>query len=808
MYRFKRFTEKANAALNMAMESACEMGHTYVGTEHLLLGLLREGSGVAATVLAARGITVLRYMEKILAGESGGAYSVLTPDDFTPRAKAAMEMALTDAALSGQRLAGTEHLLAAILRDDTGVAVRLLQQLDGRPSELLADIARVTAPRSADATARASGKSRTPTLDQFGRDLTRLARVGKLDPVIGRDEEILRVVRILCRRTKNNPCLIGEPGVGKTAVVEGLAQRIVAGEVPDMLCDKRLVTLDLTGMVAGTKYRGDFEERVKNAVGEAIKAGDVLLFIDELHNLIGTGAAEGAVDAANIFKPLLARGELRLVGATTVAEYRRHIEKDTALERRFQPVTVSEPTPEQTRAILVGLRRRYEEHHRVTITDEALDTAIRLSERYIPDRFLPDKAIDLIDEAASGLRLIPAEDASSLQGELARLEREKRDAVSRQAFELAARLHNEERALAAQLSSSDAAASPLYGEVTGAHIAAIVAGWTGIPVEQVSREEEERLRSLEALLHRRIVGQDEAVSAVARAVRRSRVGLKDPRRPSGSFIFLGPTGVGKTELCKTLAGTVYGDEKAMIRLDMSEYMEKHSVSRLVGSPPGYVGHDEGGQLTEQVRRHPYSVLLFDEIEKAHPDVFNMLLQILEDGQLTDAQGRRVDFRNTLIVMTSNVGAREIAGQGKVGFGTGTGDAGGYPAARAAAMAELKRLFRPEFINRVDEIIVFRALTRAEVERIAERLLAQTAARLEALGYRCDVQDGVAAHIAESGYDPVYGARPLRRALQAQAEDVIAEQLLGGAYEQGDTVRVSVHDGKIACYKEEKETADL
>ncbi len=806
MYRFKRFTEKANTALNMAMEAAREMGHTYVGTEHLLLGLLREGSGVAATVLAARGVTVLRYMEKILAGEGGGAYSVLTPDDFTPRAKAAMELALTDAALSGQRLAGTEHLLTAILRDDTGVAVRLLQQLDGRPSELLADIARVTAPHTAEASARTGGKSRTPTLDQFGRDLTKLARLGRLDPVVGRDEEILRVIRILCRRTKNNPCLIGEPGVGKTAVVEGLAQRIVAGEVPDTLCDKRLVTLDLTGMVAGTKYRGDFEERVKNAVNEVIKAGDVLLFIDELHNLIGTGAAEGAVDAANIFKPLLARGELRLVGATTIAEYRRHIEKDTALERRFQPVTVSEPTPEQARAILRGLRRRYEEHHRVRITDEAIDAAIRLSERYIPDRFLPDKAIDLVDEAAAGLRLIPAGDAPSVRGELARLEREKRDAVSRQAFELAARLHNEERSLAAQLVSEDA--EPLYGEVTGAQVAAVVASWTGIPVEQVGREEEQRLRSLEEVLHRRIVGQDEAVSAVARAVRRSRVGLKDPRRPSGSFIFLGPTGVGKTELCKALADTVYGDEKAMIRLDMSEYMEKHSVSRLVGSPPGYIGHDEGGQLTEQVRRHPYSVLLFDEIEKAHPDVFNMLLQILEDGQLTDAQGRRVDFRNTLIVMTSNVGAREIAGQGKVGFGTVGDDAAGYPAARAAAMAELKRLFRPEFINRVDEIIVFRALTRAEVERITERLLTQTAARLEALGLRCAVQEGVAAHLAESGYDPVYGARPLRRALQTQVEDVIAEQLLGGLYAKGDTVRITVQGDGIVCYKEEKETADL
>ncbi len=806
MYRFKRFTDKANAALNMAMESARDMGHTYVGTEHLLLGMLREGSGVAAAVLAARGITVLRYMEKILGGEGGGVYSTLTPDDFTPRAKAAMESALTDAALAGQRLAGTEHLLAAILRDDTSVAVRLLQQLDGRPNELLADIVRVTAPRAADTAARTGGKSRTPTLDRFGRDLTQLARLGRLDPVIGRDEEILRVIRILCRRTKNNPCLIGEPGVGKTAVVEGLAQRIIAGDVPESLCDKRLVTLDLTGMVAGTKYRGDFEERVKSAVSEVVSAGDVLLFIDELHNLIGTGAAEGAVDAANIFKPLLARGELRLVGATTIAEYRRHIEKDTALERRFQPVTVSEPTPEQTREILVGLRRRYEEHHRVRITDEAIDAAIRLSERYIADRFLPDKAIDLIDEAASGLRLTSAEEPRGVQGELARLEREKRDAVSRQAFELAARLHNEERALAARLQARDGEAMALYGEVTGAHIAAIVASWTGIPVEQVGREEEERLRGLEGLLHRRIVGQDEAVEAVARAVRRSRVGLKDPRRPSGSFIFLGPTGVGKTELCKALAETVFGDEKAMIRLDMSEYMEKHSVSRLVGSPPGYVGHDEGGQLTEQVRRHPYSVLLFDEIEKAHPDVFNMLLQILEDGHLTDSQGRRVDFRNTLIVMTSNVGAREIAGQGKVGFGVGD-ETVNYPAACTAAMAELKKLFRPEFINRVDEIIVFRALGRAEVERIAAQLLSQMAERVESLGYLCDVRQGVAEHLAASGYDPVYGARPLRRALQAQVEDVIAEQILSGVYEKGDTVRVSVRDGKIACYKEQKATAD-
>ncbi len=804
MYRFKRFSEKANIALNMAMDAAREMGHTYVGTEHLVLGMLREGSCVAATVLAARGITVLRYMEKILCGEDGGAYSVLTPDDFTPRAKAAMEMALTDAALAGQRLAGTENLLAAILRDDTGVAVRLLRQLDGRPSDLLTDIARVTAPRTTQTINRSAGKSQTPMLDQFGRDLTDLAQRGKLDPVVGRDEEITRVMRILCRRTKNNPCLIGEPGVGKTAVVEGLAQRIIAGEAPEVLCDKRLVTLDLTGMVAGTKYRGDFEERVKNVVNEVIKAGDILLFIDELHNLIGTGAAEGAVDAANIFKPLLARGELRLIGATTIKEYRRHIEKDSALERRFQPITVNEPTAEQARAILFGLRQRYEEHHRVHITNEAIDAAIRLSERYIPDRFLPDKAIDLIDEAASGLGLMPAKQTPCWRGELTRLEREMQIAVSNQAFELAARLHREERALQEQMAMQEA---PIYGELTAEHIAAVVASWTGIPIEHVDREEEERLRCLEEQLHRRIVGQDEAVSAVARAVRRGRVGLQDPRRPSGSFIFLGPTGVGKTELCKALADTVYGDEKAMIRLDMSEYMEKHSVSRLVGSPPGYIGYDEGGQLTEQVRRYPYSVLLFDEIEKAHPDVFNLLLQILEDGQLTDAQGKRVDFRNTLIVMTSNVGAREIAGQGKVGFGVTQGEGASYSVARAAALAELKRLFRPEFINRVDDIIVFRTLTHTEIERIAQQLLAQTQQRLAGIGYGCMVSEGVAEHLARSGYDPVYGARPLRRCLQTQVEDVIAQQLLSGVYAKGDTVRIAVRDGEIVCYKQEKATAD-
>ena len=805
MYRFKRFTEKANTALNMAIQAAREMGHTYIGTEHILLGLLREGTGVAAVVLAARGITVMRYAEGILAGESGGLYSALTPEDFTPRAKAAMEMALTDAALAQQRFAGTEHILAAILRDDTSVAVRLLTLLDGRPAELLSDLSRAVAPPAGGSGSRQepAKNSRTPTLEQYGRDLTRLARAGRLDPVVGREEEINRVLQILCRRTKNNPCLIGEPGVGKTAVAECLAQRMAADEVPEMLRGKRLVTLDLTGMVAGTKYRGDFEERVKNAIAEVSKAGDVLLFIDELHNLIGAGAAEGAVDAANILKPVLARGELQLIGATTLSEYRRHIEKDAALERRFQPVMVREPNEEQALAILRGLRDKYEAHHRIKITDEALAAAVSLSVRYIPDRFLPDKAVDLMDEAASRVRLAAdaaPSDVRQLESEAARLSAEKKAAIHEQDFELAARLRDEEKQLAGQLLHQreewhrQDRQKGHADEVTPAHVAAVVAGWTGIPAEQVTLEERQQLQQLEATLHRRVVGQEEAVSAVARAVRRSRVGLQDPARPGGSFIFLGPTGVGKTELCKALAACLFGDEKAMIRLDMSEYMEKHAVSRLLGSPPGYVGHEEGGQLTEAVRRRPYTVVLFDEVEKAHPDTFNLLLQILEDGQLTDSQGRRVDFRHAIIVMTSNVGAREMAGQGRVGFGEAEQtDAAGL---RAAAMGELKKLFRPELLNRVDEVIVFRPLTREQVERIAEKLLSELTGRLERLGYGCAVGDGVAAALARAGFDPVYGARPLRRALQSRVEDPLAERLLAGEFQPGDTVRLTVEGDAI------------
>ncbi len=812
MYRFKRFTEKAGIALNAAVNAAREMGHTYVGTEHLVLGLLREGSGVAAVVLSARGVTALRYARKIMEVESGGVPSMLTPDDFTPRAITAMETALAEAAMAQQRYAGTEHILAAILRDDSSVAVRLLQQLDVRPAEVLNDLTRAAGAHSIQADVLPSSKNaRTPLLEQYGKDLTRLAAAGELDPVVGREEEINRVIQILCRRTKNNPCLIGEPGVGKTAVAEGLARRIVAGEVPDILRDKRLVTLDLTGMVAGTKYRGDFEERVKSTIAEVRKAGDVLLFIDEIHNLIGTGAAEGAVDAANILKPLLARGALQLVGATTVEEYRRHIEKDAALERRFQPVTVAEPSPAQTLEILQGLRSRYESHHGVQVTDEALEAAVTLSVRYIPDRYLPDKAIDLMDEASARVRL--REEESTLpsavlpESTVASFDVEIRKAVHARDFRRAAELQAGKTTSCKRLQEQHNAwypqepTAPLA--VSATDVAAVVALWTGLPAEQVSREEQTRLQQLESLLHERMVGQEEAVRAVARAVRRSRVGLQDPDRPGGSFIFLGPTGVGKTQLCKALAAVLFGDEKSLIRLDMSEYMEKHTVSRLIGSPPGYVGHEEGGQLTEQLRRRPYAVVLLDEIEKAHPDVFNLLLQILEDGQLTDAQGRRTDFRHALVIMTSNVGARQIAGDGQLGFGDRIANA---QQQRAAALSELKKLFRPELLNRVDEIIVFRSLTPAEVESIARQMLNTLASRLESLGYRCRIEEAVASVLAQAGYDPVYGARPLRRALQSRVEDVLAEQLLEGRYEKGDTITVCVQDGEIRCGKAVCETA--
>ncbi len=818
MYRFKGFTEKANAALNLAIDSAQRLGHTYIGTEHIVLGLLREGSGVAATVLSAHGITAESYQEKIMETESSGQYTHLSPEDFTPRTKKAMEMAVAEAGALQQGYVGTEHILLAVLRDETSIAMRLLAAFGIRASELADETLRAMGSEAMGVGNSSSPRQRqgavktgkTPVLDQFGRDLTEMARAGKLDPVIGRAAEIQRVVQILSRRTKNNPCLIGEPGVGKTAVAEGLAQKIIAQEVPETLKDKRVVTLDLTGMVAGTKYRGDFEERIKNALEEVAREKNIVLFIDEIHTIIGAGAAEGAVDAANILKPSLARGEIQVIGATTLEEYRKHIEKDAALERRFQPITVGEPSDEETIEILKGLRDKYEAHHKVKITDEAIRAAVQLSTRYISDRYLPDKAIDLIDEAASRVRLkafTAPTDVRQLEEEVKRLAAEKKSAVNEQDFERAARLRDEEKAIQQQLEEQrnewQEKNAGITNEVAANDIAEIVAGWTGVPVSQLTEEEGQRLLKLEDVLHERIVGQQEAVTAVAKAIRRGRVGLKDPRRPIGSFIFLGPTGVGKTELCKTLAEAMFGDENAMIRLDMSEYMEKHTVSRLVGSPPGYVGYDEGGQLTEKIRRKPYTVLLFDEIEKAHPDVFNMLLQILEDGILTDAQGRRVDFKNTVIIMTSNVGARLITEKRSFGFG----DVGEVTAKeeterrnRENVLSELKKTFRPEFLNRVDDIIVFHQLTQEDIEQIARRMLSSLSRRVQGLEITLTVSDEAVEELAKVGFDPVYGARPLRRAIQSRVEDPLAEKLLEGLFSAGDTVNVALENGQFVFSK--------
>ena len=815
MYRFKGFTEKANTALNLAIESAEALGHTYIGTEHIVLGLLQEGTGVAASVLGGRGVTAVQYQQKIVESESSGQHTRLTPEDFTPRAKKAMEMAVAEAAVMQHGYVGTEHILIAVLRDESSVAVRLIASLGARPDELMRDIGKAIGANPAQtasegirggASSASKGPGKTPTLDQFGRDLTAMAKEGKLDPVIGRGKEIERVIQILSRRTKNNPCLIGEPGVGKTAIAEGLAQKITADEVPELLRGKRVVTLDLTGMVAGTKYRGDFEERIKNAIDEVIREKNVILFIDEIHTIIGAGAAEGAVDAANILKPSLARGELQVIGATTLDEYRKHIEKDAALERRFQPVTVGEPTAEEAILILRGLRDKYEAHHKVKITDEALEAAVTLSTRYISDRYLPDKAIDLVDEAASRVRLkafTAPPDLKKLEEEVKRLSEEKKAAVNEQDFERAAHLRDEEKELAQKLEEQrghwQEKNAGITGEVSAADIAEIVSSWTGVPVVQLTEAEGQRLLRMEEILHERIVGQDEAVTAVAKAIRRGRVGLKDPRRPIGSFIFLGPTGVGKTELCKALAEAMFGDENAMIRLDMSEYMEKHTVSRLVGSPPGYVGYDEGGQLTEKIRRKPYSVVLFDEIEKAHPDVFNMLLQILEDGILTDAQGRRVDFKNTVFIMTSNVGARMFTEHRKLGFAVATQKdaAENQKQIREDVLGELKKTFRPEFLNRVDDIIVFQQLSEEDIRRIARRMLQSLDKRLEDMGMTLEVSDDAVAEIAKEGFDPVYGARPLRRAIQSRIEDVLAEQLLEGRFRSGDVVQVGVKDNRFS-----------
>ena len=811
MYVFKGFTEKANTALNLSIESAQELGHTYIGTEHIVLGLLREGTGVASSVLGGRGVTAAAYRESIIQTESNGQPSRLSPEDFTPRAKKAMEMAIAEATAMNHGYVGTEHILIAVLRDENSVAAHILETQGARADEMMSDIARAVGASSGKTpaesirggrTSSSNNGGKTPTLDQFGRDLTKMAKDGALDPVIGRAQEIERVIQILSRRTKNNPCLIGEPGVGKTAVVEGLAQRITDDEVPELLSGKRVVTLDLTGMVAGTKYRGDFEERIKNAIAEVEKAGDVILFIDEIHTLIGAGAAEGAVDAANILKPSLARGELQVIGATTLDEYRKHIEKDAALERRFQPITVGEPTSEEAVQILRGLRDRYEAHHKVKITDRSITAAVQLSTRYISDRYLPDKAIDLIDEAASRVRLrafTAPPDMKQIEDEVKRLSEEKESAVNEQDFERAATLRDKQKDVIDRLEllkkEWQEKNSGITGEVTEHDIAEIVSSWTGVPVVQLTEEEGNRLLNMENILHERLVGQNEAVTAVSRAIRRGRVGLKNPNRPTGSFIFLGPTGVGKTELCKALAAAMFGSEDAMIRLDMSEYMEKHTVSRLVGSPPGYVGYDDGGQLTEKLRRKPYSVVLFDEIEKAHPDVFNMLLQILEDGMLTDAHGRRVDFKNAIIIMTSNVGARQITEKHSMGFGT-PAEAGAdeeQKRIRDNVMGELKRAFRPEFLNRVDDIIVFHKLTQEEIEQIARRMLSSLAERLNDMNMTLSVSDSAVKEISRAGFDAVYGARPLRRAIQSGIEDALSEKLLEGVFKSGSAIMIDYDD---------------
>ena len=820
-----KFTPRAEEALRLSQEAAEEMGHGYVGSEHLLLGLIREEEGIAHRVLSEYGVTDEMVCDVLQRSVGKGLSGTAPSQGLTPRAKSVVELAVSEAARMGSSYIGTEHLLMGILREGGNMALRILRTMGVDSKKMYSSIVQklndtphtVT---SGASTANRESDKKNKTLAEFTRDLTEAARAGKLDPVIGREKEIQRVIQILSRRTKNNPVLIGEPGVGKTAIAEGLAERIASGDVPEELLDKKILSLDLSGMVAGTKYRGEFEERIKNTLAEVKKAGNVILFIDELHTIVGAGSAEGAVDAANIIKPALGRGEIRVIGATTLNEYRKYIEKDAALERRFQPVTVGEPTPEATLEILKGLRDKYESHHKLTITDEALEAAVQLSKRYIGDRFLPDKAIDLMDEAASQVRMTAeasSPDLKALEEKITALHREKTEAVAAQDFEKAAQLRDIEKNYQEQVEiERDNWRKQLAqnrGNVTADDVAKVVAGWTGIPVTRLTEDESMRLLKLEEKLHQRVVGQDEAVNAVAKAIRRSRVGLKDPKRPIGSFLFLGPTGVGKTELCKTLAEAMFGDENAMVRIDMSEYMEKHTVSRLVGSPPGYVGHEEGGQLTEKVRRKPYSVVLFDEIEKAHEDVWNILLQILEDGIVTDSQGRKVDFKNTIIVMTSNVGAKNItADAARLGFdGSEKGEKESeevrFDRIRDAVMADLKRTFRPEFLNRIDEIIVFRQLTEENIRQIARRMLDVTGARMAQQGITLAADDDAVAELARDGFDPQYGARPLRRAIQSMVEDAVAEKMLEGQLKSGDTAHVRLRDGKVVIESEAASAAE-
>ena len=808
-----KFTSRAKKAIELAQDEAINLGHNYIGTEHILYGLVREGAGVASKVLQNQGVTPNDVENKIIDMIGKEVITSQETLGFTPRSKRVIENSFIEARKLGYDYIGTEHLLIGILREGDSIAVRILLDLNVDLPRLYNEIVTVineaedVSKGGATNSKQTGSYNSTPTLNQFGEDLTKKAKEGKLDPVVGRSKEIERVIQILSRRTKNNPCLIGEPGVGKTAIVEGLAQKINLGDVPEVLKNKRVVSLDISGMVAGAKYRGDFEERIKKALGEVKKAGDVILFIDEIHTIVGAGSAEGAIDAANILKPMLARGEIQLVGATTIGEYRKYIEKDSALERRFSPVTVNEPTEKDTIIILKGIRDKYEAHHNVKITDEAIEAAVTLSERYINDRFLPDKAIDLIDEASSKARLQTynePEELKNMQEEIDRITKDKEEAVRSQKFEKAATLRDEEKALKEKYEEKEKSwknqNTKKVVKITEENIADVISLWTGIPAKKISEDENQRLRNLEKSLHERVIGQNEAVEAVSKAIRRGRVGLKDPNRPIGSFLFLGPTGVGKTELSKALAESLFGDESAMIRIDMSEYMEAHSVSKLIGSPPGYVGFEEGGQLTEKIRRKPYAVILFDEIEKAHPDVMNMLLQILDDGRLTDSNGRTVNFKNTVIIMTSNIGARIITDKKTLGFSNeGNKDKNEqmeYENTKKEVMAELKREFRPEFINRIDEIIVFHKLNDEEISKIIELMLNEVSKRMKEQKYEIEFDGKVKDLIAKKGIDKSFGARPLKRTIQNLVEDKIAEAILDGKIKRGKLVKVTADDEKV------------
>ncbi len=804
---YYKFTARAEKALELAQELAMDLGHNYIGTEHLLYGLVAEGTGVACKVLVNQGLTedgVKQEIEEIV----GMGATIENPEQisFTPRSKRVIENAFLEARRTGTEYIGTEHILIGIMKEGDSVAIRIMMEEGAAPQKIYNELNRVLT-EDVEADSEKQGNkmgsyNSTPTLNQYGVDLTKQAKEGKLDPVIGRKEEIQRVIQILSRRTKNNPCLIGEPGVGKTAVAEGLAEKIVSGDVPEILKNKRVVSLDISSMVAGAKYRGDFEERIKKALKEVKKAGDVIIFIDEVHTIVGAGSAEGAVDAANILKPLLARGEIQLVGATTLKEYRKYIEKDAALERRFSPVNVSEPTEEETKQILAGLRDKYEAHHNVKITDEAINAAVELSTRYINDRFLPDKAIDLIDEAASRVRMksyTEPESFKDIKDEIEKLGKEKEEAIRVQDFEKAANLRDKEKSKKKELEKAkkdwENQNSKIVSSLKEEDISNVIASWTGIPVIKVSESENEKLKNLNANLHKRVIGQEEAVEAVSKAIKRSRMGLKDPNKPIGSFLFLGPTGVGKTELSKALAENLFGTEDALIRIDMSEYMESHSVAKLIGSPPGYVGYEEAGQLTEKIRRKPYAVILFDEIEKAHPDVMNMLLQVLDDGRLTDSTGRTVNFKNTVIIMTSNIGARLITEKKSLGFVNENEDRNKeYENTKKDVMGELKKEFKPEFLNRIDEIIVFHKLEEKQIRKIVDILIANVAKLLKSQNIELEVDDAAKDLVAKKGTDQAYGARPLKRAIQTMIEDKIAEAMLDGKVK--GKVKVSAKDDEI------------